>query len=151
MHSIHEMPGLSADRTDKKDVLGLVLPLKIFLIASPWWSLKTSRTRKSLFPKKKYEVGTNGTCAPFFHLFSKGMPNMGGMGNGGGPGAMFTGPQEMGNQMGSPMGSSMSNILQNAIGGGIPGMTQKRTKMGKVHKIFSKLSKRKNVKKHHKN
>ena len=73
---------------------------------------------------------------------------MGGMENGGGPGAMFTGPQEMGGQMGSPMGSPMSNILQNAIGGG---MTQKRTKMGKVHKIFSKLSKRKNVKKHHKN
>ena len=76
---------------------------------------------------------------------------MGGMENGGGPGAMFTGPQEMGGQMGSPMGGPMSNILQNAIGGGIPGMTQKRTKMGKVHKIFSKLSKRKNVKKHHKN
>ena len=53
MHSIHEMPGLSADRTDKENVLGLVLPLQIYLIVSPWWSLKTSRKRKSLLDKKR--------------------------------------------------------------------------------------------------
>lgn len=70
---------------------------------------------------------------------------MGGMENAGGAGAMFTGAQEMGGQMGGPM----QNPLQGAIGGGMPGATQKRTKMGKVHKLLSKVSKRKEIKKHH--
>lgn len=74
---------------------------------------------------------------------------MGGMENAGGAGAMFAGPQEMGGQMGSPMGGSMQNALQGAIGGGMPGASQKRAKMGKVHKLLSKLSKRKDIKKHH--
>jgi len=77
------------------------------------------------------------------------MPNMGGMENAGGAGAMFAGAQEMGGQMGGGMGGSMSNTLQGAIGGGIPGMAQKRTKMGKVHKLLSKLGKRRTIKKHH--
>ena len=79
---------------------------------------------------------------------SLGMPNMGGMENAGGA-AMFGGAQEIGGQMGSPMGGSMQNVLQGAIGGGMPGAAQKRTKMGKVHKLLSKLSKRKEIKKHH--
>lgn len=79
------------------------------------------------------------------------MPNMGGIENAGGAGAMFAGAQEIGGQMGGAMGSPMSSALQNAIGGSIPGMAQKRTKMGKVHKALSKLLKKKNVKKHHKN
>lgn len=70
---------------------------------------------------------------------------MGGMENAGGAGAMFAGAQEMGGQM----GGAMQNPLQGAIGGGMPGATQKRTKMGKVHKLLSKLSKRKEIKKHH--
>ena len=49
--------------------------------------------------------------------------------------------------MGSPMGGPMQNALQGAIGGGMPGVAQKRTKMG--HKLLSKLSKRKEIKKHH--
>lgn len=77
------------------------------------------------------------------------MPNMGGMENAGGA-AMFGGAQEIGGQMGNPMGGgSMQNVLQGAIGGGMPGATQKRTKMGKVHKLLRKLSKRKEIKKHH--
>lgn len=70
---------------------------------------------------------------------------MGGMENAGGAGTMFAGAQEMGGQM----GGAMQNPLQGAIGGGMPGATQKRTKMGKVHKLLSKLSKRKEIKKHH--
>lgn len=77
---------------------------------------------------------------------------MGGMENAGGA-AMFGGAQEIGGQMGSPMGGPMQNALQGAIGGGMPGGmpggAQKRTKMGKVHKLLSKLSKRKEIKKHH--
>ena len=74
---------------------------------------------------------------------------MGGLGNSGGPaGAMFGAPQEM-TQVSSPLGGSMSNTLQGAIGGNMPGAAQKREKLGKVHKILSKLSKRKNMKKHH--
>ena len=74
---------------------------------------------------------------------------MGRMENAGGAGAMFAGAQEMGGQTGGAMGGPMSNALQGAIGGGLPGMAQKRTKMGKVHKFLSKLNKRKNIKKHH--
>ena len=81
-----------------------------------------------------------------------GMPSMGGLGNAGGTGAMFTGAQEMEGQMGGGMGGPMANVIQGALGGGVPGMAQKRTKMGKVHKLLSKLSKRKEIKKHqHKN
>ncbi|XP_067043058.1 PE-PGRS family protein PE_PGRS61-like isoform X1 [Acropora muricata] len=80
-----------------------------------------------------------------------GMPNMGAMGNAGGAGAMFTSAQELGGQMGGSMGGPMPNAFQNALGGGMPGMSQKRAKMGKVHKLFSKLSKKKNGKSHHKN
>lgn len=77
---------------------------------------------------------------------------MGGLGNAGGAGAMFTGAQEMEGQMGGGMGGPMANVIQGALGGGVPGMAQKRTKMGKVHKSLSKLSKRKEIKKHqHKN
>lgn len=84
-------------------------------------------------------------CNPNLSL---GMLNMGGMENAGGA-AMFGGAQEIGGQMGSPMGGPMQNALQGAIGGGMPGGAQKRTKMGKVHKLLSKLSKRKEIKKHH--
>lgn len=71
------------------------------------------------------------------------------MENAGGAGAMFAGTQEMGGQMGGTMGGPMQNALQGALGGGMPGAAQKRTKMGKVHKFLRKLSKRKDIKKHH--
>ena len=80
----------------------------------------------------------------FILFFQPGMPNMGAMGNAGGAGAMFTSAQELGGQMGGSMGGPMPNAFQNALGGGMPGMSQKRAKMGKVHKLFSKLSKKKN-------
>lgn len=84
-------------------------------------------------------------------FFQPGMPNIGAMGNAGGAGAMFTSAQELGGQMGGSMGGPMSNAFQNALGGGMPGMSQKRAKMEKVHKLFSKVSKKKNGKSHHKN